>query len=1086
MKLKRFFISALLSFVFIVSQFGFVSAKQIQKNEKIDPIYFQSIYNSSEDQIVILQLIGLDSVKYSEKKQLSLQSNFENQLQQTLVIDETYASSLKARQTDLINILQQKIPFTLLHTYQYTYNGIAIKIRGYNLRYILDCPQIIKIHSTLDLSFPVRDIEVVTISADKAWKLTDGKKLPVTGTGTRVGILDSGIDFNHTDFSPMGKGEDKKVKIGRDFADNDDDPQDHGNPPHGTHVAGISSGKNPTNPLKRGIAPDSDLYVYKVFSNEGGGANPANIVAAVEQSVKDKCHVINLSLGNPNPTESSIPGQPYYDSLNNAMKAGVAVCCAAGNDGSRHKNNPWPIHAPGIFDSVLQVAATDDRINQPITINMEGLDGIKINAMHSKYSPPFQTVHSKLPVVECGFGRVEDFESIDVKGKIALISRGPRSGGIRFQEKNLNAKNAGAIACIVYNYDPVPMGAQLADPATEDPYSFGFIPNLTISSQLADQLKYRLSKGGYLTFNEKQSITISDFTSVGPCFSGDSNVFKPEISAPGKQISSAVMAKKDDTTGKYVDVYQDWDGTSMATPAVTGCVALLRQAKPEYSAFDVKSVIMNTSDVLINPMNDDYFSYFYQGAGQINILKAIESPIIINPPALQRNITQIDKPFEFTIKNTSEKLVNVSIQAETFNLHGEKDPLNYSLNTQNITLKSKEQKKFSITISSLEENFLDRVYQGAIWIELSNQKDLAISLNRLHIPLVIYKDSIVKIDPSITNLKISSTDINYSNPGLKEISFDINSGSYLAYKGIEPSVNMYENQAKMFRVFAVDAKGNDWGNIYYAESLPVGHYKIQWDGMNFSGNEFLPDGEFFIMAEISGVEYSFKEGRLDETKQKPEIFGPLDLAVSGSSIPQPPILIVSSVSKINVDQEFTVDLLFADAKDIQNITINLSFSKTRTTPLAFFLGDFVDLSSFNDKKDIKLEDGSFTIKAQRDPKAVGDRLKLATIRLKADKTTTSKTGIDLMIESFELIDVNKKIRKSYTDYPIVLIPKDNFILGDFNEDELVDDNDYNSLIAEMGKDFRKETFDKKYDLNNDYMINLSDLIVFSKFYQGSN
>jgi minor extracellular serine protease Vpr len=1083
MKFRNIILSAVLSFIFILSQFSFANAKQLQKTEKIDPLFFQSINNSSEKEIVILKLTGLNTIQYSERFQLEMQNNTNKKLEQPIILDESYANEIKTKQIDLFETLSKKVSMKLIHTYQYVYNGIAVEIRGYNLRFLINNSSIEKIYSTQELSFPVRDIEVVTVSADKAWKITDGNNLPVTGTGMKVGILDSGIDFNHSDFSPKGIGADKKVKYGHDFADNDDDPQDHGNPPHGTHVAGISSGKNPNNPLRRGLAPDSDLYVYKVFSNNGGGANPANIVAAAEQSVKDKCQVINLSLGNSNPTESLNPGEPYYDSLNNAMKAGVTVCCAAGNDGSRHKNNPWPIHAPGVFDSVIQVSATDDRMTQPITIKMNGQKDIKINAMHSKYSPAFKAENSNLPVIDCGFGRVEDFENIDVKGKIALISRGPKSGGIKFQEKNINAKNAGAIGCIVYNYDPVPMGAMLADTSTgEDPFSFGFIPNLTISLQLADQLKYKLSKGANVSFEDKSYITIADFTSVGPCFSGDDNFFKPEISAPGKQISSAVLAKKDDN-GNYIDQYQDWDGTSMATPAVTGCVALLRQARPSYSAFDVKSVIMNTSDVLINPMNDEYFSYFYQGAGQINILNAIQSPLIIDPPALQRNITQLDKPFEFTIRNTSDKAITINIKTETFNLHGKTDPLKHEINNNKISFKAKEQKKFTTKIQVSEDDFINRVYQGAIWIEISNQNELNISLKTLHIPLVIYKDSLTKIDPSLTNLAISDSLLDYGSPIMKAISFDINTGSLLAYKGIEPPVNMYENIARIFRIYAVDAKGNDWGNIYYAESLPVGHYTVPWDGMNFSGTEFLPNGPFSIMAEISGAEYTIKDGQLADTKLKPEIFGPLSMDVSGSSIPQPPLLIISGVSKIEVDQEFTIDIIFADVKDIQSISFTLLFSKTKTSIVGYTLGEFIDTSVFNEKKNIKLEKGSFTIKAQRDPNVKGNRLKIASIKLKAEKITPSKTGIDLTLESFEMIDSNNKIRKSYTDYPIILIPKDNFTFGDFNEDGQIDDVDYNLLVNVLGIDYQSEKWDKKFDLNNDYMIDLSDLIVFSKYYQ---
>ena len=53
-------------------------------------------------------------------------------------------------------------------------------------------------------------------------------------------------------------------------------------------------------------------------------------------------------------------------------------------------------------------------------------------------------------LVDVGLGSDEDFEGVDVKGKIALMGRGENS----FEEKETNAAERGAIGAVVYNNEP--------------------------------------------------------------------------------------------------------------------------------------------------------------------------------------------------------------------------------------------------------------------------------------------------------------------------------------------------------------------------------------------------------------------------------------------------------------------------------------------------------------------------------------------------------------------------------------------------------------------------------------------------------
>ncbi|RSD25429.1 carboxypeptidase regulatory-like domain-containing protein [Mesobacillus subterraneus] len=109
------------------------------------------------------------------------------------------------------------------------------------------------------------------------------------------------------------------------------------------------------------------------------------------------------------------------------------------------------------------------------------------------------------------------------------------------------------------------------------------------------------------------------FSSRGPVFWKDENgqerrIIKPDISAPGHKIYSAWPAKRNE--GKYHTI----SGTSMATPHVTGGIALLLQANPNLTVDQVKETLIQTARVephMGSLPNDSY------GSGIMNIYQAV-------------------------------------------------------------------------------------------------------------------------------------------------------------------------------------------------------------------------------------------------------------------------------------------------------------------------------------------------------------------------------------------------------------------------------------------------------------------------------
>ena len=168
------------------------------------------------------------------------------------------------------------------------------------------------------------------------------------GTGIKVAVIDTGIDYKHPELSGIYKG-------GHDFADDNGDPMDRNG--HGTHVAGtIAALRNGDGVV--GVAPSVHLYALKVFGDDGS-ANYSDIIAAVEWAVRNGIQVANHSYGS-----SGNPGTLVRDAFDNSYAKGVLHVAAAGNEGNVPGNRDTVIY-PARYNSVIAVAATGTTDTRP-------------------------------------------------------------------------------------------------------------------------------------------------------------------------------------------------------------------------------------------------------------------------------------------------------------------------------------------------------------------------------------------------------------------------------------------------------------------------------------------------------------------------------------------------------------------------------------------------------------------------------------------------------------------------------------------------------------------------------------------------
>lgn len=529
-------------------------------------------------------------------------------------------------------------------------------------------------------SSSVEHIGVDRVHRELFYTDSRGQRIAIDGSGIKIGIIDTGIDYTHILLGGSGnvdsyKGIDPKGIPTHDFPNakvvggidlvgshysrgaNDLSPmlpvpdanpidEDH----HGTHVAGIVAGAS--NDINfQSIAPGAKLYAIKVFGKSGYTSDVV-VIAALEYAVdpngdldpSDRLDIVNLSLGSP----FGLPFGLYNEAVSNLSRAGVVAVVAAGNSG----NVSSVVGSPGTSDEAISVAASIDDGDhnwrfRAIRFHLGGTE-ILHKAIEATFSGSLAELAEgqKTKLVPVGMADQElgPAQKAALAGHVALVDR----GSVTFASKMARVREAGASGVVVVNsvaQDPFSMGG------TTD----GSIPAVMISRALGERIKQEIRRGGdvLVEFNVAETLespelidTLAPYTSRGP--RPIDALIKPEISAPGERVLSALVGSGDE--GLIMS------GTSMAAPHITGVAALLRQYRGPLPAQTVKDLLLGTS-VALSDEDDRPYSVAHQGAGRVDAYRALTSPIVLSPAALSLGIHELG---EDRILRRSIKITNLS------------------------------------------------------------------------------------------------------------------------------------------------------------------------------------------------------------------------------------------------------------------------------------------------------------------------------------------------------------------------------------------------------------------------------------------
>ncbi len=545
----------------------------------------------------------------------------------------------------------------------------------------LTAAEVSKLRATPGVKAVIPDvIRRVETDAGPKWigadKIHDGSAgvTPTGGQGVVVGLIDTGINWDHPSFADPGEGgnagwdhvnpygsqlglcSDPEVKCNDklvgvyDFIHDDpnttkveENTKGKDNKGHGSHVASIAVG----NPLSLsiggqpvsidGVAPNANLVSYRVCyiadandPNDDGCPTSA-ILQAIDQAITDQVDVINMSLGaDPSsPWAVGTDAQAYL----NARAAGIFVATSAGNNGPNPGTVGSPANAPWV---TAAGAATDDRKFVSLVENLSGGTlppgtligksftggtGIKEIVYAGDYGNALCGTGAAESQPDCdgNTGASNPFPANTFHGEIVVCDRGTY-GRV---EKGKNLMLAGAGGYILAN--TATWGEDIvADQHCLPASHIGAADGNKLRSWLATGTSHQGSISGFQSLHDPSfADEIADFSSRGPNLPPVADVMKPDLIAPGVRILGASVPN--DTSFAILD------GTSMASPHIAGAAALIKAVHPDWTPSMIVSALIETATPeLAHDYDGSVATVNKRGGGRPRLDLAVHAGLFLN------------------------------------------------------------------------------------------------------------------------------------------------------------------------------------------------------------------------------------------------------------------------------------------------------------------------------------------------------------------------------------------------------------------------------------------------------------------------
>ncbi len=550
--------------------------------------------------------------------------------------------------------------------------------------------------------------------------------LGYTGQGTRIAIIDTGLDLDHPSFAADPEGasmtvadieavlEDlniykrtggtitaeelyrsAKVPFAYNYIDGNlvADHSDGLSGDHGTHVAGIAAANAVEGTTVVGMAPDAQLVIMKVFG-ANGGAYADDYVAAIEDAMLLECDAINLSLGSPSGFSTS---DTEFDLIFERIASqNVVVTMSAGNDGTSSYGNLWgtdlnrtqnpdtsTVSSPSTYANGFSIASAGNSqiMSQYITTGDGDIvfyaDSYEATLHDYGYSG-FDDAISMLSLAgqELEYVYYDALDSIEqlydaegnslVTGKVVVAYPGE---SIYYLQEMVDLVSATDAVALLIHY-------------TREMDNFY---NVLVSQETSDgeiliavgmlEPKY----GQILADAETKTLVISEAGEGAP-----RPVEGGQMSSFSSWGTTSDLRLVPDITGIGGDVYSCYDngqygvmsGTSMSAPQIAGVSALVMQYLKEKFPYATDgelhelsiALMMSTADPIIDSASGVEASPRQQGAGLVDAAEAVTAPAYLTVGGDRPKVELGDDRYQNGTFSFSFEIHNITDEELTYEL----------------------------------------------------------------------------------------------------------------------------------------------------------------------------------------------------------------------------------------------------------------------------------------------------------------------------------------------------------------------------------------------------------------------------------